>query len=88
MQPAQEDQPAVQENERDIAIAQVHAVEGAEGKEASYLLDDDQEDDPEDEEDDEDDEDKEEELERLLDGGGEEEGPIFQPDDRRTGLSG
>ena len=66
MQAAQEDQPAAQEDEPEVAFAQVHAVEGAEGGEASYLLDDD----PKDEEDDEDEEDEEEELERLL---GEEE---------------
>ena len=62
MQAAQEDQPAAQEDEPEVAFAQVHAVEGAEGGEVSYLLDDD----PEDEEDDEDEEDEEEELERLL----------------------
>ena len=66
MQAAQEDQPAAQEDEPEVAFAQVHAVEGAEGGEASYLLDDDPEDNPEDEEDDEDEEDEEEELERLL----------------------
>ena len=60
MQAAQEEQPTAQEDEPEVAFAQVHAVEGAEGGEVSYPLDDD----PEDEED------EEEELERLL---GEEE---------------
>ena len=66
MQAAQEDQPTAQEDEPEVAFAQVHAVEGAEGGDVSYPLDND----PEDEEDDEDEEDEEEELERLL---GEEE---------------
>ena len=61
MQAAQEDQPTAQEDEPEVAVAQVHAVEGAEGGDVSYPLDDDPEDDPEDEED------EEEELERLLD---------------------
>ena len=60
MQGAEEDQPAAQEDEPEVAVAQVHSVEGAEGGEANYLLDNDPEDD-------EDDEDEEEELERLLD---------------------
>ena len=64
-QRAQPDQPGTQEDQPEVAVAEVHATEGAVGGEEDYLLDDDPEDDEE-EDNEEDEEDEEEEMEKLL----------------------
>ena len=64
MQGAQPDQPGAQEDQPEVAVANVHAVKGAVGGEQDYPLDNDPEDDEE--EDEEDEEDEEEEMEKLM----------------------